>query len=61
MSDRGPPDPAAPDDLPDLSDEELDRLSAIGPEDIERAQQAWREDAPRPFRDLLDAGEEEPE
>lgn len=38
-----------------LSAEELDQLAAITPADILHAQQAWREDAPPAFKDLLDA------
>ncbi len=43
----------------DLSDEELDDLSEISPQDIAEAQAAWRRDAPPEFRDLLDAKPED--
>lgn len=38
-----------------MSDAELDALSQITPSDIERAKAAWEQDAPAPFRNLLDA------
>ena len=47
-----------------LTDRELDELSRIGPEDVERARAAWVRHAPRPFQRLLDArpiGEAPPE
>lgn len=40
---------------PDHTDEELDALAEITPEDIEDAQRAWRKDASPQFKDLLDA------
>lgn len=40
---------------PTSTDAELDELAAITPEDIARAQQAWRKDASPEYRDLLDA------
>lgn len=43
----------------DLSDEDLDDLSQISPQDIAEAQGAWRKDAPAPLRDLLDATPED--
>jgi acyl-CoA reductase-like NAD-dependent aldehyde dehydrogenase len=38
---------------------ELDAAAEITPEDIARAQEAFRESAPKQFRDLLDAEPEE--
>lgn len=38
-----------------LSDRELEELSRIGPEDVERAKAAWRRYAPAGWRELLDA------
>lgn len=38
---------------------ELDRAAEVTPEDIERAQEQWRETAPQRFRDLLDAEEDD--
>jgi hypothetical protein len=38
-----------------LSEEELDALANVTPEDIERARAWWREHAPDGFEDLLDA------
>lgn len=45
------------DEIPqELTDEELDALAAISPEDIERARLAWREDTKGTgFESLLDA------
>lgn len=46
-----------------LTDRELDELSRVGPEDVERAKAAWRRYAPARWRELLDArpiGEEPP-
>jgi len=37
------------------SDEDMDALATITPEDVERAKVAWRQHSPRQFRDLLDA------
>lgn len=42
-----------------MSDAELAALSEITPGDIERARAAWEEDAPAPFKKLLDATTEE--
>lgn len=39
----------------DATERELAAAAAITPEDIVRAQQAWRRDAAPKFRDLLDA------
>ena len=50
MSSRPPDDP--PLDPRDIA------ASKIGPEDVEFARVAWREDAPPGFEDLLDAQEE---
>ena len=41
------------------TDEELDKLAAVGPEDIEAAQGWWEEHAPARFRALLEAEEED--
>jgi len=41
--------------LDEPTDEELDELAKITPEDIERASARWKKDAPPEFRDLLDA------
>jgi hypothetical protein len=38
-----------------MSDAELEALSQITPTDIARAQAAWEQDAPAPFKKLLDA------
>jgi hypothetical protein len=38
-----------------LSEEQLERLAEINPEDVERAKLQWKKDAPREMRDLLDA------
>lgn len=38
-----------------LSADELDQLAEITPADILHAQNAWREDASKGFKDLLDA------
>ena len=37
------------------SDDDLDALSEVSPQDIPEAQGAWRRDAPPKLRDLLDA------
>lgn len=42
------------------SDAELDAAAEITPEDIERAREFWRANAPAPFGDLLDAEEASP-
>lgn len=47
-----------PDDVPTFDAEteaELDAAAEIGPEDIQRAQESWREVAPPEARGLLDA------
>ena len=41
------------------SDEDLDRLSAIGPDDVALAGDLWAEHAPSPLKRLLDAQAEE--
>ena len=43
-----------------LTDEELDILAQITPEDIEAAKKLWRKAAPAEFKRLLDAEEGEP-
>lgn len=44
-----------------MSDAELAALSEITPSDIARAKAAWENDAPAPFKKLLDAtADEEP-
>jgi hypothetical protein len=50
--------PPHPDDVPTFDAEteaELDAAAEITPEDIQRAQETWREVAPRNARGLLDA------
>lgn len=42
----------------ELSDEEIDLLSEITPEDIESAKRLWRKAVSPDLRDLLDAEEE---
>lgn len=42
-----------------MSDAELEALSQITPTDIERAKAAWEQDAPAPFKKLLDATEDD--
>lgn len=42
------------------SDAELDALAQITPSDIEDAKAAWEEDAPAPFKKLLDAKPDDP-
>lgn len=42
------------------SEADLDRLSAVGPEDVALAGELWSTHAPAPLKRLLDA-EEEPE
>lgn len=37
------------------SDKELDKLAEVTPEDVERAKEYWRRNAPKQARDLLDA------
>lgn len=44
-----------------LSPEELDRAAEISDRDIERAQRAWKHDAPPRFKKLLDTPAEEKE
>jgi hypothetical protein len=39
----------------DATNAELDKLAEIAPADIEDAKRAWRDDAPQPAKDLLDA------
>ncbi len=58
MTDQKPqPEPIEP-----WSEEELDELSIITPEDIAAAEAQWRKDVPAAFRNLLDAQPEpEPE
>ena len=53
---------ATPDDPPRFDrrrERALDKAAEISEEDIARAQEAWRETAPRQFRDLLDAAEDD--
>ena len=38
-----------------LTDKQLDKLSQVTEEDIEKAKQLWRKYAPPKFADLLDA------
>jgi len=38
-----------------LTDEQLDQLSIVTPEDIEKAKAFWRNNAPAEFKTLLDA------
>jgi len=38
-----------------LTDEQLDQLSIVTPEDIEKAKAFWRNNAPPEFQGLLDA------
>lgn len=38
-----------------LSEEELEAIAAIAPQDILAARQAWKQHAPRGWKDLLDA------
>lgn len=38
-----------------LTDEVLDVLSEVRPEDIEKAKQLWRNTVPKKYADLLDA------
>lgn len=40
------------------TEEDIDRLAEITPQDIEEAKAAWRRDAPPWARELLDATEE---
>lgn len=40
-----------------LTDEELDILAEVTPEDIEKAKKFWRKNAPAKFKNLLDAEE----
>jgi hypothetical protein len=58
------PDPTPPDDPPRAkgkairrSDEELDALAEVTPEDIEAARDLWDKDAPERYRGLIDAEE----
>lgn len=44
----------------ELTEEELDALAEITPEDIEAAKRLWRKAAPAEFKNLLDAEEGEP-
>jgi hypothetical protein len=44
-----------------MSDAELSALAEITPSDLARAAAAWEQDAPSPFKKLLDATEEAPE
>ena len=37
------------------SDRELDKMAEVTPEDIERAKEFWRRNAPKEARDLLEA------
>jgi hypothetical protein len=37
------------------TDAELDQLSQVTPQDIERAKVWWKENAPRKYKNLLDA------
>ena len=49
------------DNMPVYSDEELDEFSRIGPEDIERAREAWDRDSGLPgLLDAAPADDEEP-
>jgi hypothetical protein len=41
--------------LTEWSDEDLDTMSDITPQDQKRATSLWRTRAPQPFKDLLDA------
>ena len=38
-----------------LTDEELDAMAEITPEDIEKTKKLWRKVAPDKYKDLLDA------
>lgn len=40
---------------PPETDAEIEAAAAITPADIERAMQAWKQDAPARFKGLLDA------
>lgn len=42
------------------SDEDLDALAQVTPQDIQQAQERWRTRAPKRFKKLLDATTEEP-
>jgi len=39
----------------DLTDKQLDVLAEVAPADIEKAKAAWRANAPKEFKTLLDA------
>jgi hypothetical protein len=54
-----PPTPIRPPTFDEATEAELAAAAEITPEDITRAQQAWRRDASPEFRDLLDAPEAE--
>jgi len=49
-----------PEPIEPWTEEELDDLSIITPEDIERAHAQWRKDVPAAFANLLDAQPEKP-
>lgn len=44
-----------------LSDDDLDELSKVTEETIEKTEKFWRKHAPEPYKDLLDAVEVEEE
>lgn len=43
----------------DWTAEQLDALSAVGPADVEQAKSFWRQHAPQPLQELLDAETDE--
>lgn len=47
--------PPVPIPLPPWTEADLDEISMITEEDIEAARQQWFEDAPKRFKELLDA------
>ena len=44
-------------DLPPLTDEQLEQMAQITPQDIEAAAVLWRANAPAKYKKLLDAQE----
>jgi len=46
-------------ELPPLTDEQLEALAAVTPQDIEAAAALWRATAPKRYKKLLDATEKD--
>jgi hypothetical protein len=50
-----PQQPTAKGPAEPRSDEDIDRLSTVGPEDADQGVEDWRRDAPEGYKGLIDA------